>query len=201
MAWAINAIMNDPDGWAPQLYTGGFEVTAPDASMLVIVTEYPINMEYRVSFLYAVYPPDFETFTTPEDLQNFTNFEAVGTGPFKIRTFDKDTGVLILDPQQDYIDGAPKIDGIIFQTFDNTDAMIQALKVGDIDLINEVPASAFATVEGFDGVTALAIDGRYFNELIINSADPNNDPAPTGNPALATRCPCNMPTRSTSRIS
>jgi peptide/nickel transport system substrate-binding protein len=188
MAWAINAIMNDPDGWAASAnYTGGFsEVTAPDASTLVIVTEYPIaNMEYRVSFLYAVYPPDFETFTTPEDLQNFTNFEAVGTGPFKIRTFDKDTGVLILDPQQDYIDGAPKIDGIIFQTFDNTDAMIQALKVGDIDLINEVPASAFATVQGFDGVAALAIDGRYFNELIINSADPNNDPAPTGNPALA----------------
>jgi peptide/nickel transport system substrate-binding protein len=63
--------------------------------------------------------------------------------------------------------------------------MIQALKVGDIDLINEVPASAFETVKGFEGVTAIAQDGRYFNELIINSADPNNDPAPTGNPALA----------------
>jgi peptide/nickel transport system substrate-binding protein len=142
-------------------------------------------MEYRVSFLYAVYPPDFETFTTSADLQNFTNFAAIGTGPFKLRTFDKDTGVLILDSNPDYMDGAPKIDGVIFQTFDNTDAMIQALKVGDIDLVNEVPASAFATVQGFEGVTALAIDGRYFDELIVNSVDPKNDPAPTANPALA----------------
>jgi len=188
VAWAINAIMADPDGWAAlSNYVGGFsEVTASDDKTIQILTEYPIaNMEYRVSFLYAVYPPDFENFTTPEDLQNFTNFEAVGTGMFKVNTFDKDTGVLILDANKDYFDGSPKIDQIIFQTFDNSDAMIQALKVGDIDLINEVPASAFATVKGFDGVTAIATDGRYFNELIINSVDPNNDPAPTGNPALA----------------
>lgn len=188
VAWSINAVMADPDGWAALSgYVSGFtEATAPDATTVQIVTEYPIaNMEYRVSFLYAVYPPDFESFTTPEDLQNFTNFEAIGTGMFKINTFDKDTGVLILDANKEYFDGAPKIDQIIFQTFDNSDAMIQALKVGEIDLVNEVPASAFVTVEGFDGVTPVASDGRYFNELIINSADPNNDPAPTGNPALA----------------
>lgn len=188
VAWSINAVMADPDGWAALSgYISGFtEVTAPDEKTVQIVTEYPIaNMEYRVSFLYAVYPPDFESFTTPEDLQNFTNFEAIGTGMFKMNTFDKDTGVLILDANQDYFDGSPKIDQIIFQTFDNSDAMIQALKVGEIDLVNEVPASAYATVEGFEGVTAIAADGRYFNELIINTVDPNNDPAPTGNPALA----------------
>ena len=188
VAWAINAVMADPDGWAALSgYISGFtEVTAPDDATVVIVTEYPIaNMEYRVSFLYAVYPPDFESFTTPEDLQNFSNFEAIGTGMFKMNTFDKDTGVLILDANKDYFDGSPKIDQVIFQTFDNSDAMIQALKVGEIDLVNEVPASAFVTVQGYEGVAAIASDGRYFNELIINTVDPNNDPAPTGNPALA----------------
>ncbi len=188
LAWAINAVMENPDGWAASSnYTSGFsQVTAPNDATVVIVTDYPIaNMEYRVSFLYAVYPPDFEGFATPEDLQNFTNFAAVGTGMFKMNTFDKDTGVLILDANRDYFDGSPKIDQVIFQTFDNSDAMIQALKVGEVDLLNEVPASAFATVKGFAGVTAIALTGRYFNELIINSVDPNNDPAPTGNHALA----------------
>ena len=188
IAWAINAVMDDPDGWAAMSnYVSGFkEVTAPDDKTVVVMTESPIaNMEYRLSFLYAVYPPDFEIFTTPEDLQNFTNFEPIGTGMFTMNTFDKDTGVLILDANKDYFDGSPKIDQIIFQTFDNADAMIQALKVGDIDLVNELPASAYATVEGFENVTALAMDGRYFNELIINSVDPENDPPPTGNPALA----------------
>jgi peptide/nickel transport system substrate-binding protein len=187
MAWAINAVMADPDGWSTSsAYTAGFsEVTAPDDSTIQIVTEYPIaNMDYRLSFLYAVYPPDFEGFTTPEDLQNFNNFEAIGTGPFKINTFDKDRGILVLDANKDYYDGAPAIDQIIFQKFDNADAMIQAIKVGEIDVINEVPATAFETLKTYENVQAVEENGRYFNELIINSADPANDPAPQRNPAL-----------------
>jgi peptide/nickel transport system substrate-binding protein len=187
IAWAINYIMQDPDGWAAlSNYTAGFtEVTAPDDKTVKITTEYPVaNMEYRVSFLYAVYPPDFNTFTTPEDLQNFTNFAAIGTGPFKINKFDKDNGVVILDANKDYFDGRPKIDQVIFQTFDNADALIQALKVGDIDMTIEVPQSAFQSVSGFENVKAISTEGRYFSELIINSASADIDPAPTGNPAL-----------------
>ncbi len=187
MAWAINAVMQDPDGWSTSsAYTNGFsEVTAPDDSTVQIVTEYPIaNMDYRLSFLYAVYPPDFEGFKTAEDLQNFNNFNAIGTGPFKINTFEKDQGILILDANKDYYDGPPAIDQMIFQKFDNADAMVQALKVGDIDVISEVPATAFETVKGFQNVVAVAENGRYFNELVINSVAADNDPAPIRNPAL-----------------
>jgi len=188
IVWAINAIMSNPDGWATLAnYTAGFvEVVAPDPATVMIATEYPIaNMDYRTSFLYIFYQPDFEKFTTAEDLQNFGNDAPIGTGPFMLKTYDKDTGVALLDANKDYVDGAPKIAGIIFQTFDNTDAMVQALKVGDIDMLTNVPASAFATVQGFENVKATAIDNTYFYELIINSVDPNNDPAPTGHPALA----------------
>ena len=187
IAWAINAIMQNPDWWSTSSnYTNGFkEVTAPDDKTIQIVTEYPIaNMEYRLSFLYAVYPPDFQKYTTGEDLQNFNNFNAIGTGPFKINVFDKDKGVLILDAYKDYFDGAPKIDQLIFQKFDNADAMIQALKVGDLDMINEVPATAFETVKTFPNVQAVMEEGRYFNELVINSVAATNDPAPKRNPAL-----------------
>ena len=193
VAWAINAIMTDPDGWAALSgYVGGFsEVTAPDEKTVQIVTEYPIaNMEYRLSFLYAVYPPDFESFTTSEDLQNFTNDKPIGTGRFKLNTFDKDTGVILLDANPEYVDGAPFISQVIYQKFDSSDAMIQALKVGDIDVLSDVPASAFETVKGFEGVTAVAFEGRSFDELIINDVSEDNDPAPTGNPALKDPAVC-----------
>ena len=188
LAWAINAIMKDPEGWATVAnYAAGFsEVTAPDANTLVIVTEYPIgNMDYRTSFLYAFYPPDFENFTTAEELQNYPNDQAIGTGAFILNTFNKDSGVVLLDANKDYAYGAPKIAGIIFQTFDNGDAMVQALKVGDVDALTSVPASAYETVQGYANVKAMTTDNTYFYELIINSVDPNNDPTPTGNPALA----------------
>jgi peptide/nickel transport system substrate-binding protein len=187
IVWAINAIIQNPEGWSTSSnYTNGFkEVTAPDDGTVQIVTDYPIaNMEYRLSFLYAIYPPDFQGFKTTEDLQNFNNFNAIGTGPFKMNTFDKDKGILILDANQDYFDGASSLDQVIFQKFDNADAMIQALKVGDIDVISEVPATAFQTVQGFDNVKAVDENGRYFNELIINTVAPTNDPAPKRNPAL-----------------
>jgi peptide/nickel transport system substrate-binding protein len=187
MAWTINAVIADPDGWAAlSNYTAGFtEAKALDDKTLEITLDNPIgNMEYRLSFLYAVYPKDFEQFTTPEDLQNFNNFAAIGTGAFKINTFEKDQGILILDANPDYFDGQAKIDQVIFQTFDNADAEVQALKVGDIDMITEVPQSAFAAIKSFENVTAISIPGRYFDELIINSTPADNDPAPTRNPAL-----------------
>ena len=187
MAWAINAVMSNPVGWAAlSNYPAGFkEVKALNDKTLQIVLENPIgNMEYRLSFLYAVYPKDFKEFSGVEDLQNFNNFEVVGTGPFKINTFDKDKGILILDANPAYVDGSPKIDQLVFQTFDNSDAMIQAIKVGDIDAILEVPASAFQTVKDFDNVVATATPARYFYELIVNSIPRDHDPVPTRNPAL-----------------
>ena len=187
VAWTINAIMTNPEGWAAlSNYANGFsKVTASDDKTVVITTKQPIaNMEYRLSFLYAVYPPDFEKFTTTEDLQNFPNDHPIGTGMFKVNTFDKDKGVLILDSNKDFFDGPARIDQVIYQTFDSSDALVQALKVGDVDALDEVPASAFETVKGFENIHTTSTDGRSFTELIINSVDEKNDPAPTGNPAL-----------------
>lgn len=186
VAWSINAVINNPDGWAALSgYVSGFTgAEALDEKTVKITLEAPIgNMEYRLSFLYAMYPKDFESFTTVEDLQNFANDAAIGTGAFKINRFDKDQGVLILDANPDYFDGAPIIDQVVFQTFDNSDAMVQALKVGDVDMVTEVPQSAFKTVQGYANVQAVQQPGRYLAELIINSASAEHNP--TANPALA----------------
>jgi peptide/nickel transport system substrate-binding protein len=187
IAWSINAVINDPDAWAALSgYVGGFiEAVAVDDQTLEIKLEHPIgNMEYRVSFLYVLPRKDFEQFTTAEDLQNFTNDQAIGTGAFKLTSWDKDKGVLILDANPDYHLGRPKIDRVIFQQFDNEDAMVQALKVGDIDAMTEVPSTAFESLKTAEGVKVTQRTGRSLSELIINSAPADNDPAPTRNPAL-----------------
>ncbi len=187
VAWNINAFIQNQDGWVTNsgYITGFVEARAVDASTVEIKLEYPIsNMDYRVSFLYIVYPPDFESFATPEDLQNFTNFSPVGSGPFKITTLDKDQRIIILETNADYFGGRAKIDQVIYQTFDNSDALVQALKVGDIDMTNEVPDSAFAAVQTFENVETISRQGLSLTELIINSAPADHDPAPTRNPAL-----------------
>lgn len=187
VAFTLNAVMADPDGWATvSNYVSGFtEVSATDDKTLTIVTEYPVsNMEYRLSWLYLAYPPDFEGFETAEDLQNFSNFELIGTGPFKMSTFDEDARILILEANDDYHGGLPTIDQIVFQTYDNADALIQALKVGEIDMVLDVPFSAFAALSDMEGVKPVGLPGSYFDELIINSVPADHDPAPNKNPAL-----------------
>ena len=187
IVWSINAVMSNPDGWATLAnYTNGFaEVTALDDETVQITLDAPIgNMEYRLSFLYAMARKDFEQFETPEDLQSFLNEDILGTGPFKVNQFDKDAGVIILDANADYFDGRPNIDQVIFRTFDNADAMVQALRVGDIGLTGDVPNTAFETVKGFENVSVVQRQSRSFAELIINSAPEDHDPAPTANPAL-----------------
>ncbi|MFO7584608.1 MAG: ABC transporter substrate-binding protein [Anaerolineales bacterium] len=187
VVWNINAFIENSDGWVTNYgYIIGFvEARTLDERTLEIELEYPIsNMEFRVSFLYIVYPKDFEGFTTPEDLQDFANFSPIGTGPFKITTLDKDRRVILLDANTDYFDGQAKLGQLVYQTFDNSDALIQALKVGDIDFAAEVPTSAFKTVETFEGVTAVALSGRSLSELILNSAPDDHDPAPNRNSAI-----------------
>lgn len=144
VAWSINTIKADPDGWATLVnYASGFdEVTAPDAKTVVIKLSEPIDMEYRVSWLFALPRTEFENLKTPDDLHNFANEKMLGSGPFKLDQYDADRGVVLMSANPDFYLGAPKIDQIIWQSFDNGDAMVQALKVGDIDLINSVPNGA-----------------------------------------------------------
>ena len=187
VAWNINAFIQNSDGWVTNYsYIIGFvEARAVNEKTVEIELEYPVsNMDYRVSFLYIVYPKDFEGFTTPEDLQNFTNFSPIGTGPFKINTLDKDQRIILLDTNPDYFAGRAKIGQVIYQTFDNSDALIQALKVGDIDLASEVPDSAFSAVSGFENVKAVSLPGRSLTELILNSAPEDHEPTPVRNPAI-----------------
>ena len=187
VAWTINAVINDPDGWATNSgYVAGFkEVTAPDPQTVVITVDEPIsNMEYRVSYMPIVSRQDFEQFTTAEDLQNFANDNPLGSGPFKLTTFDKDKGVIILEANPDYFLGSPKVDQVIFQTFDNENALVQALKVGDVDALVEVPSTGVDPLKKSDGVHIVQQTARDLSELIINSAPADHDPAPTRNPAL-----------------
>jgi peptide/nickel transport system substrate-binding protein len=187
VVWSIQAPMTNPDGWATiSSYVIGFkEVKAIDDKTVQITLENPVgNMEYRVSFLNTMYRKDFEKFKTAEELQNFNNFNLIGSGPFKLQNFDKEKGILTLAANADYFDGRPFVDQIIFQTFENSDAMVQALKVGDIEMMNEVPSSAFQTVKGLPNVTAISSPSRGLTELIINSVPATHDPAPKRNEAL-----------------
>jgi peptide/nickel transport system substrate-binding protein len=92
----------------------------------------------------------------------------------------------------DYFRGAPKLDEIIFQFYDNDDTMVQALKNGDVDYISGIPINLFKSLENQERIVTNSAPDPGFTELGFNLYEPTSEvikefDAPkttTGNPAL-----------------
>ena len=78
----------------------------------------------------------------------------IGSGPFTLEKWDRNNQV-VLKSRDDYFEGAPAIDTVVFQTIADDAARIAGLKAGDIDIItnlapdsiDEVNASKNAAVK------------------------------------------------------
>jgi peptide/nickel transport system substrate-binding protein len=169
------------------VYTDYFEsVEAPDEKTVVITLSEAIpNMESQLYFMYIL--P--EHIWSQENPAEFENLEMIGSGPFKLSDYRQNEFV-VLDAVKDHYLYPPKIDGAVFQTFDSQDALVQALKTGQVDMITEMPNTAVASLRddpNVDVVTGppLAPD---VTDIIFNITSEENCPADdgvcSGHPAL-----------------
>ena len=104
----------------------------------------------------------------------------VGTGPFQTVEVKK-SEYIRLKANKDYWRGAPKIDEVIIEIYQNQDTMTMDVKSGNIDVAVNLPVAQFNALESEPGIKATAADGKAFVELCMNCYD---DPHSLGNPAL-----------------
>lgn len=170
-------------------YTSYFEsVEAPSADTVVITLSEAIpNLDSQLVFLYVLPKHIWES----EDPVEFENTELIGSGPFKMVEY-KQTEFVHLAAVKDH-PMAPKVDEVIFQTFENNDALVQAIKTGQVDLITEMPATAVESLKEEDNVEVVI--GAPFSptvtDVIFNQCAPENCPEGdglcTGHPSLQDR--------------
>jgi peptide/nickel transport system substrate-binding protein len=169
------------------VYTDYFEsVEAPDEKTVVITLSEAIpNMESQLYYMYIL--P--EHIWSQENPAEFENLEMIGSGPFKLSDYRQNEFV-VLDAVKDHYLYPPKIDGAVFQTFDSQDALVQALKTGQVDMITEMPNTAVASLRDDPNVDVvsgppLAPD---VTDIIFNITSEENCPADdgvcSGHPAL-----------------
>lgn len=171
-------------------YTYYFEnIEATPNNEVVITLSEPIpNIEAQLVFLYVLPKHIWEN----EDPLEFENFAAVGSGPFKMVEY-KPNEFVHLAKNTDYFGDAPKVDEVIFQTFESQDALVQAIKTGQVDLITEMPNTAVETLKQDPNVEV--VTGAPFapsvTDIIFNQVLPENCPPDdglcTGHPALLDR--------------
>jgi peptide/nickel transport system substrate-binding protein len=107
------------------------------------------------------------------------NDDPIGSSAWTLESWEKGTSV-ILDANPDYWDGAPHLDSVIFVTYANSEAMVNALKSGEIDCImKELPPTSLATLNQDSNIKVATEVDLYYREISINSGLNTN-----GNPTL-----------------
>ena len=111
-----------------------FTCSKPKANMLGLWI--PILPEHIWS---KISPKDAEkSFKNPPPI--------IGSGPFQTVEVKKGSFVRMV-ANKDYWKGAPKVDEVIFQTYQNQDTMAQDLKTGAIQTGWNIPSAQFAPLD------------------------------------------------------
>lgn len=132
--------------WYPELATME-SIKVIDDHTLQYTTEEPIlnSPDYNWIWIHVL-PPYIWSKIDDTALSTFPNYPPIGTGPYKL-TEHKVGSYMIFDAYDKYYLGKPPIDRVIVQIFGNTDAIVNALIAGDIDLTTPLlPADAYATL-------------------------------------------------------
>ncbi|WP_425864518.1 ABC transporter substrate-binding protein [Arthrobacter sp. TWP1-1] len=119
------------------------------------------------------------------DPASFTNDkDSVGSGPFVVTKYDKTSGVT-LKANPNYWEGEAKIAGITYIPYKNTDAAVQALKTGELDIVNGLTPAQYNALKDVDGITTNAGTGRRYQAIGINPGTQTADGTPMGDGNVA----------------
>ena len=154
------------------------EVVALDATTLQITLSRPVsNLLTGVLPFLWIQPRSLWEGMTYDQVMEFDGLEAAaGTGPYKLVEWVEGE-YLILEAFEDYWQGKPPIDRIIYQEFATDDAIVQALLAGEADVGKGISYTSLETLEKTEGVHAAIMPSFSVDDFIINSHEAGTQPA------------------------
>ena len=157
VAWTFNAVKTNP---ALQKANGGLvenvqSVAAKDPSTLELTLTAP--QASNPGFELPIVPKHvWEKQADPSKYANDT--DTVGSGPFTIKSYQKGVSVqLVANPN--FWRGPAKVSGLTYAYYKNTDAAVQALKNGEVDIVGSLTPAQFTSLKDQSGITASRAPG------------------------------------------
>ena len=95
-----------------------------------------------------------------DDILSFQNEESIGTGAFKLKEF-KSGQYMWLEANEDYWDGRPYLDEVVFRYYGSVDTAIMAMQKGEVDVFGENMITPFAveSVKGDPDINVEVLQG------------------------------------------
>jgi peptide/nickel transport system substrate-binding protein len=181
-AWTINTDIKYKDGGAANaagLIAHITKAEAPDPNTLVVHYEAPAGNVLGQFQQFAILPKHIweqHLGNKGNDLKTFANnAPVVGSGPFTLTKFKKDQ-IALFEKNPDFYGPKPKVNAFGLRMFSNDDALVAALKAGEIDSIEELPPTSIKTLQDADFAVS-KVPGVDQTDFIINSS-PNKKSHP-----------------------
>ncbi|WP_344864632.1 ABC transporter substrate-binding protein [Amycolatopsis ultiminotia] len=181
-AFTFNRMLTDETArTANGNYVANFDsVAAPDDSTLVIKTkavqatmdllDVPIVPEHVWAPIKDLSDPKTDTIPVV----------GVNDGPYRITDY-KQNEYVKFTANKDYWRGAPKVDELQLLVFKDVESAVNALKQGEVDVINRLTPTQFDALEGQPDIATNKAPGRRYNEITMNFGVENNENKPIGN--------------------
>lgn len=150
-------------------------ITAADSHTLVIKTKTPQPLDLVASSQYGAYI--YSPKAAEKGADWFNQGNAAGTGPYKVRQWDKAQQV-VLEKNADYWGGwtDSNFDRVILKVVTENSTQLQMLKAGEAQYISLVPADMVESVNQESKLSAYAVPSWKNSQFLINTQK-----APTDN--------------------
>jgi peptide/nickel transport system substrate-binding protein len=189
VAYTFQRILDEEQGLYIDYVRQIESIETPDEDTVVFTTKEP-SVQMLAMYVYIL-PKHIWEDVPADETESFENEPAIGSGPFQAVEWRKGQFAR-LEANPDYFRGAPHVDEVIFQFYDNDDTMVQALRNGEVDYISGIPINLFKSLENQEGIETNSAPDPGFTELGFNLYEPSPEAieefdAPetsTGHPAL-----------------
>jgi peptide/nickel transport system substrate-binding protein len=102
-----------------------------------------------------------------KEIRAYENIPAIGSGPFQLVEWKNDQ-FWRMEARPNPIFGTPTIDEVVYHVYGNNEAMVQALKSGEIDFAQEVPPTLAKSLEGESNIKVYREAANYHTNLAFN---------------------------------
>jgi peptide/nickel transport system substrate-binding protein len=179
VAFTYNYILKNSFGCCISYLKFVDSVTAPDDQTVVIHTTKPaVGM---LSIYDYILPEHIWKDISKDEAKTFENFDPatntpVTSGPFHLVNWDKGQS-WTFEANPDYWAGAPHVDEVVFKVYQNYDAVVAALRSGEVDFADTLPANLFNSLQNQPDITTHAAVAAQFVSIGINTG--SNGPGGT----------------------
>jgi peptide/nickel transport system substrate-binding protein len=174
IAWTINT-SREEEWLNHSAVTANLTAEAPDPETLVVKTS--VNDPKLPTLDVYILPKHIWGEMSADERGKYDGLDGVGSGPFTLEEFEKGQFARF-KANPNFHGGKPAVDKVVLRKFNNPDAMVAALKTGELDAAFDIPGAAYKqlqsdpniqTIEGYQGSMA---------EIGINGGDGLKKPHP-----------------------